>query len=101
MSPLALQTALKRLPMVDQWRAVQESTGELVVELAFNSAVGQSFLEETEQEIRSLLGEPVNVEIRLVDFARDGKLKFKTFVSKIELPDSEARAVERSQDRWE
>ncbi|MDQ7782346.1 MAG: hypothetical protein RDU20_05695 [Desulfomonilaceae bacterium] len=102
MSPLALQTALKRLPMVDQWRVVQESTGDLIVELAVNTPpVGQSFLDETEQEIRSLLGEPVNVEIRLVDFARDGKLKFKTFVSKIELPDSEARAVERSQDRWE
>lgn len=84
LSPLIFQQILRPVRNVEQWRVVQESPGDFVVELAMKDRVDKSILDEVRKDILSYLGEAVNIEMHVVDFMHAETLKFRTFISKIQ-----------------
>lgn len=70
-------------PQVCQYRFVQERPDRVLVQLRFREEPGEDLLPHIRKRIADFLGEPVGLEIRVVERFREAKTKFRTFVSRL------------------
>lgn len=78
-----LSFLLRTMSGLDQYRIIQESSGHLVVELAFRIAPGSEALARLRSRFIDTLGEPVAVDLRCVEAIHDDAPKFRSFVSRL------------------
>ncbi|MEJ2718767.1 MAG: hypothetical protein P8182_16840 [Deltaproteobacteria bacterium] len=75
--------SLAKCTGVEQWRVIQESEEQFVVKLVMPEKPDGEMLEDLRAKCLQYLGEPVRVDIQLVDFMEDETEKFRTFISKV------------------
>jgi hypothetical protein len=90
-SPLVLNVSLRALTHIDQFRVIQERVEQLVVQLASKRPIAGATMERLARQLREDLGEPVQVAVEQVEYRHEDAAKFRTFVSKVALPDESAR----------
>ncbi len=87
LSPLPFQSTLENITNIDQFRIIQESFDKFVVQLVFKEIPKQEQLEKIRSRCLSYLDEPVSFDIEVVNFIKDEKMKFKTFISNLDKSD--------------
>lgn len=83
LSPLPFQSILKNIRNIDQFRIIQKGYDQFVLQLVFKEMPNQELLDKIRSQCLSYLDEPVRFDIQIVDFIQEGKLKFRTFISKL------------------
>jgi len=83
-SPLPLQSILAEISNIYQFRIIQEDYGHFVLQLMFKEIPKQEVLQNIQCRCMMLLDEPVQFNIEIVDFIQEEKLKFRTFISKLD-----------------
>ncbi len=82
-SVLGMGTIVEDAEGIDQYRFIQESRNHLVVQLVLWRKVEEEALQALGARIRQYLGEPVRVDVQLVDRLAEPNLKFRKFISKV------------------
>lgn len=83
MSPNGLYFILRSLDRINQFRFIQESYEHLVLEIVFFGNPLDEMVFRIRSRIMEYLGEPVRLDIQIVDFIQEEKLKFRAFISKL------------------
>jgi phenylacetate-CoA ligase len=81
LSPLGLQSILKAISGIDQFRFIQENPENLMLQLVFHEPPKEEQLLEIKHRLLEYLGEPVRINFEIVNFIQEDALKFKTFVN--------------------
>jgi phenylacetate-CoA ligase len=84
MSPWPLNSILRNLENLLQFRVVQKRTDLLVLQLQFSAALAEGVLELLGEKIKRQIGEPVTLQIETVDHFANPTLKFRAFISEVE-----------------
>ncbi|MGH7801714.1 MAG: phenylacetate--CoA ligase family protein [Thermodesulfobacteriota bacterium] len=87
LSPLPFQSILQNISNIDQFRIIQESFHKFVLQLVFKEMPKQELLQIIRSRCLSYLGEPVSFDIEVMNFIKDEKMKFKTFISNLDKSD--------------
>ncbi len=87
MSPNGLYFILNSLDRVDQFRFIQESYEHLVLQIVFFGNPQDEMMFGIRSRIMEYLGEPVRLDIQIVDFIQEEKLKFRAFILKLRQSD--------------
>jgi len=74
--------------LVDQYRLIQERLDHFVLQLVLFKHPGKEMLDQLRRKILDYLGEPVGLDIEIVDQLPEDKGKFRRFISKVPQPDS-------------
>jgi phenylacetate-CoA ligase len=82
-SALGLGTVVDGFDEVDQYRFIQESRDHLVVKLVLFNEAGQGALAQFRAGLMDYLGEPMRLDIHIVDSIPEDRYKFRKFISKV------------------
>jgi phenylacetate-CoA ligase len=82
-SALGLGTVVDGFDEVDQYRFIQESRDHLVVKLVLFNDVGEEAVARFRAGLMDYLGEPIRVDIDIVDSITQDRYKFRKFISKV------------------
>jgi len=82
---------LKDFSSINQFRIIQERLDHFVLQLVFQENPKNDVLAKIRSRIMEFLGEPVTVDIQLVDFIEEEKQKFRIFISKLPKSDYSGR----------
>jgi phenylacetate-CoA ligase len=69
--------------IIDQFRFIQESRDHLLLQLVLRVKEDKQTLEKMRRALVRYLGEPVRMDIRIVNHIKEEKKKFRTFISKL------------------
>lgn len=83
LSPLTLNRIVRIVDGIDQFRIIQESIDHFVVQLVLCKRPMNEILSKMRQQFLAYFGEPVKIDIQIVNFIKEEKLKFRTFTSKL------------------
>lgn len=72
---------------VDQYRFIQESLDHIVLKLVLWKHPGEETLAQVRRQVLDYLGEPVILDVEIVDRLPEDKGKFRRFISKVPPPD--------------
>ena len=87
LSPLPFQSILQNISNIDQFRIIQKAYDQFVLQLVFKEMPKQELLQMIRSQCLSYLGEPVSFDIEVMNFIKDEKMKFKTFISNLDKSD--------------
>ena len=87
LSTMGLAVIMKAVDGVNQFRYTQESLDHLVLQLALWKQPGEDRLGQVRRQILDYLGEPVSLDVEIVDRLPEDKGKFRRFISKVPPPD--------------
>jgi len=73
---------------VDQYRLIQERLDHFVLQLVLFKHPGEEMLDQLRRKVLDYLGEPVDLDIEIVDQLPEDKGKFRRFISKVPSPPS-------------
>jgi len=82
-SALGLGTVVDAFDEVDQYRFTQESRDHLVVKLKLFREVGEGALAQFRAGLLEYLGEPMRLDIDIVNSIPEDRYKFRKFISKV------------------
>lgn len=82
-SALGLGTVVDEFDEVDQYRFIQESRDHLVVKLVLFREAGAEALADFRAGLREYLGEPMRLDVDIVDSIPQDSYKFRKFISKL------------------
>lgn len=68
---------------INQFRLIQESFDHLTLQLVFRGNLQDETLIKIQSRFMEYLGESVRLDIQIVDFIEEEKLKFRSFISKL------------------
>ena len=68
---------------IDQYRFIQESLEHFVLQLKLQEHPGEEVLLQLRAQLVEYLGEPVRLDIQIVDFIQEDTRKFRKFISKL------------------
>jgi hypothetical protein len=68
---------------IDQWRVIQETESDFVLQLVMPNKPDDETVERMRAEFVRYLECPIRLHIRFTDFMEEEALTFRTFVSKI------------------
>ncbi len=88
LSPHGFFFILRGFHGIDQFRIIQESFDHFVIQILFKENPQDDTLSKVRSRTMEYLGEPVRLDIQLVDFIQEEKRKFRRFISKIHQSDS-------------
>jgi phenylacetate-CoA ligase len=88
LSPMNLALVVMKVDGIDQYRYTQESLNHFVLQLVLWKHPGDSTLARVRKEVLEYLGEPVSLDVQIVDRLPEDKGKFRRFISKVPPPDS-------------
>ena len=80
LSSFGLQFILRPFNRIDQFRFIQKSPEHLLLQLAIQGSLHENFLSKIKAGFLEYLGEPMQVEIQIVNFAQEDR-KFNTFIN--------------------
>jgi phenylacetate-CoA ligase len=83
MTPNIFHYVLAGRTDVEQWRVVQESEDRVVLKLVMPERPDGELLDSLRSKCLEYLGEPVRIDIELVDFMEEETAKFRTFISNV------------------
>jgi phenylacetate-CoA ligase len=83
LSPWGFNVFVRSLEGLLQFRFVQRELDRLVVKLRFAAPPGPAVLETLRAQLARHLGEPMSIDLELVDAFEEGPLKFRSFVSEL------------------
>lgn len=83
LSPLPFIEILWDISGIDQFRIIQEDYDYLVLQIKRRGNLQDEMLVKIRSRIMEYLGEPVRLDIRIVDSLNEEKLKFRAFISKL------------------
>jgi phenylacetate-CoA ligase len=84
MSPWPLNSILRNLENLLQFRLVQKRTDLLVLQLQFSAVPRTGALDSLSERLKRQIGEPVTLRIETVDHFVNPALKFRAFISEVE-----------------
>ena len=79
---------------IDQFRIIQEGLDHLVILLVLWKHPGEEILSQAKSQVLEYLGEPVRVDIQIVDSIQKEPGKFRRFISKLPLSRSRNSGAE-------
>jgi phenylacetate-CoA ligase len=82
-SPLPFIPILWNISGIEQFRIIQHSLDHFVLQLARRENLQDGILSKVRSAILNYLGEPVRLDIQIVDFIQEEKLKLRAFISKL------------------
>ena len=80
LSPLAFGYILRSFNGINQFRIIQERFDHFVLQLAFQENPQDEMLLKIRSRIMEYLDEPVRLDIQIVDFVTEEKLKFRIYI---------------------
>jgi phenylacetate-CoA ligase len=80
LTPHGLRYILKKFTGIDQFCFIQESLDHLVLQLAISRSFQEEFFPKIKADFLEYLSEPIRIDIQKVDFFREDRPKFKTFI---------------------
>lgn len=83
MSPLPFNPIIWSISGIEHYRIIQESLDHFVLQLVFRENPQDEILLKIRSAIMNYIGEPVRLDIQIVDFIQDEELKFRAFISKL------------------
>lgn len=83
LSPWGFSFILRIFDSINQFRLIQESFDHLTLQLVFRGNPQDETLIKIRSRFMEYLGESVRLDIQTVDFIKEEKLKFRTFISKL------------------
>ena len=83
LSPWGINPFLRELDSLQQFRLTQERSDYFVLQLVLARPIADHELATLRRQLLSHLGEPVTLDIDVVDAIEEGALKFRTFISKV------------------
>ena len=83
LAPNGLFFILRSFNGIDQFRIIQESLDRFVLQIVFRENPQNETLSKIRSRIIEFLDEPVRLDIQVVDFIQDEKLKFRAFISNL------------------
>ena len=83
LSSLGLQYILRSLDEIEQFRLIQESSKDLVLQLVLRRNPRTELPLYLQSRFAAYLCEPVKVDIQIIDRIREDGLKYRAFVSKL------------------
>jgi phenylacetate-CoA ligase len=83
LSPWGIHPFLRELDALQQFRFTQERINYFVLQLVLARPVAADGLATLRRQLLQHLGEPVTLDIEVVDAIEAGPLKFRTFISKV------------------
>jgi phenylacetate-CoA ligase len=86
-SVLPLGSILSTVDAVDQFRLIQESLDHFLLQLVLWKQPGEDRLAQVRRQVLEYLGEPVSLDLQVVDGLPEDKAKFRRFISKVPPPD--------------
>jgi phenylacetate-CoA ligase len=86
LSPWGFFFILRSFDGIDQFRVIQEGFDHFVLQIVFRERPQDETLLKIRSRVMEYLSEPVRLDIQVVDFIQEEKLKFRIFISK--LPES-------------
>lgn len=86
LSPYGFNIFLRGMGKLQQFRLVQKRLDWLVLQLRFGGPPEPGSLEALRGQFERHLGEPVRLEMQLVDTIEEGSLKFRSFISEVSPP---------------
>src|SRR3990170_8050993 len=87
LSPLPFQSILQKIPNIDQFRIIQKSYDQFLLQLVLNEVPKQELFQKIRSQCLRYLDEPVSFDIQIVNFIDEEKLKFKTFILNLDKSD--------------
>jgi phenylacetate-CoA ligase len=87
LSPLPFQSILQNISKIDQFRIIQEDYDQFVLQIVFKEIPKQELIQKIQSQYMTYLDEPVKFDIQIVDFIQEEKLKFGTFISRLNKSD--------------
>jgi phenylacetate-CoA ligase len=88
LSATPLFVHVNRVDGVDQYRFIQERADHIVLQLVLYEHPGEQALARMRAQLLKYLGEPVTLDIRMVDSIQDEARKFRKFISLVHQSDS-------------
>jgi phenylacetate-CoA ligase len=83
LSPWGFNIFVRSLEGLLQFRFVQKSVDRIVLKLRFAAPPDRAVLATLRDQLTRHVGEPIKVELELVDAFEDGALKFRSFISEL------------------
>jgi phenylacetate-CoA ligase len=83
LSPWGFNKLMRECEGLRQFRVVQSAIDRVVLQLRFAAPPSPDRLEALRNGAARLLGEPMRVDVELVEAFEEGPLKFRTFVSQV------------------
>jgi phenylacetate-CoA ligase len=74
---------IARFDGIDQWRVIQETESDFVVQLVMPNKPDEEMFNKIREEFVHYLEVPTTLNIRLMDFMEEEALTFRTFISKV------------------
>ena len=87
LSTAGLAVIAMRVDGIDQYRYTQESLDHFVLQLVLWKHPGQETLSQVRRQVLEYLGEPVSLDMEIVDRLLEDKGKIRRFISKVAPPD--------------
>ena len=87
LSPWGFNIFVRSLEGLLQFRFVQKSLDRIVVKLRFAAPPDPAVLTTLRDQFARHVGEPITVELELVDAFEEGALKFRSFISELAVSD--------------
>ncbi|MDH3689609.1 MAG: hypothetical protein OEU36_09060 [Gammaproteobacteria bacterium] len=81
--PQGVHTIMRKFDGIDQYRLIQESYDQLVLQLVWRNNPQEELLSEMRAQLIIFLGEPVKLDIQSVSVIPEEKMKFRAFVSRL------------------
>ncbi len=82
-SPYAMIFAIQDIPGIARFRVTQETLAQTLVQIEKGSGFGAQTISEIKNACTALLGNEVNVDVRMVDSFPNDKGKFRAVASKV------------------
>jgi phenylacetate-CoA ligase len=83
LSSLGLGTIINEYAGIERWRVIQETPEDFTLRLVMKDKPEADLFRTMRAQILAYLGEPVNLNIQLVEFIVEDTPKFRSFVSKV------------------
>jgi phenylacetate-CoA ligase len=88
LSTVNLRAIMNRVDGVYHYRYIQDSLDRFVLQLVLWKQPGEEALAQVRRQVLDYLGEPVSLDLEIVDQLPEDKGKFRAFISKVSPPDS-------------
>jgi phenylacetate-CoA ligase len=86
--PVGLALIMRIVDGVDQFRFIQERPDHFVLQLVLWKHLGEEVLARVRTQVLDYLGEPVSLDVQIVDRLPEEKGKLRKFISKVSPPAS-------------
>jgi phenylacetate-CoA ligase len=83
LTPQGIHPIFRKFNGLDQYRLIQESYDELLLQIVWRSKPQEEHLSEIRARFDTFLGEPIRLHIQSVDSIPEEKLKFRAFISRL------------------